>query len=154
MLLGALTAGAAASVAAIPAIAATDPVLGLVEAHKSAWTRLLSLEDYTDDYETLEEAGRAVDVAINEITRTPPTMLGGMRTVIEYLVELDGPRRLSADTPAIVDPPLAAAGGLSGPSTRASRGRLFGPPLRGDLAELHCGSGLFDLATIEGRNWP
>jgi hypothetical protein len=52
--------------------------------------RLLDIEDQTDDYETLEEAGRAVDVAINEITRTPLTTLGGMRAVIEYLVELDG----------------------------------------------------------------
>jgi hypothetical protein len=50
MLLSALTAGAAASVAAIPAIAATyppDPVFGLVEAHKLAWARLLATEDRT-----------------------------------------------------------------------------------------------------------
>jgi hypothetical protein len=93
MLRGALTAGAAATVAAMPSIAAAstpDPVLGLVEAHKSAWARLLEIEDQTDDYETLEEAGRAVDVALGEITRTPPTTVAGMRAVIEYLVELDG----------------------------------------------------------------
>jgi hypothetical protein len=93
MLRGALTAGAAATVAAMPAIAAAstpDPVLGLVEAHKSAWSRLLEIEDQTDDHETLEEAGRAVDVALNEITTTPPTTVAGMRAVMEYLVELDG----------------------------------------------------------------
>jgi hypothetical protein len=31
-----------------------------------------------------------VDVAIIEITRTPPTTVAGMRAVIEYLAELDG----------------------------------------------------------------
>jgi hypothetical protein len=93
LLLAALTAGAVASVAAIPAITAAaepDPVFGLLEAHKAAWTRLLRIEDLTDDHETLEEAGRAVDVALNEITTTPPTTVAGMRAVMEYLVELDG----------------------------------------------------------------
>jgi hypothetical protein len=93
LLLGALTAGAVASVVAIPAIAAPaepDPVFGLVAAHKVAWSRLLKLEDVTDDYATLEEAGRAVDVALNEITTTPPTTVAGMRAAMEYLVELDG----------------------------------------------------------------
>jgi hypothetical protein len=93
LLLGALAAGAAASAAAIPTIAAAeppDPVLALVEAHRVAWERLLDLENHTDDYETLEEAGRAVDIAIDEITRTPPTTVAGMRAVMEYLVELDG----------------------------------------------------------------
>jgi hypothetical protein len=93
LLLGALTAGAAATVASIPTIAAAeppDPVLGLLQAHKAAWARLLEFEDQTDDYETLEEAGRAVDVALDEITTTPPTTVAGMRAVMEYLVELDG----------------------------------------------------------------
>ncbi len=93
ILRGALTAGAAATVAAIPAIAVAeppDPVFGLVEAHKVAWARLLETEARTNDYETLEEAGGAVDVALNEITTTPPTTLAGMRAVMEYLVELDG----------------------------------------------------------------
>jgi hypothetical protein len=42
--LGVLTAGAAASAVAIPAIAAAaepDPVFRLLEAHKAAWARLL-----------------------------------------------------------------------------------------------------------------
>jgi hypothetical protein len=93
LLIGALTAGAAASAVAIPAIAAAepaDPAFGLVEAHRVAWARLLETEDRTDDYESLEEAGRAVDVALNEITTTPPTTVAGMRAVMEYLVELDG----------------------------------------------------------------
>jgi hypothetical protein len=93
MLLSALTAGAAASVAAIPATSATqapDPTLRLVEAHKVAWGRLLATEDQTDDYKTLEKAGRAVDAALDEITVTPPTTLPAMRAGMEYLVELDG----------------------------------------------------------------
>jgi hypothetical protein len=92
LFLGALTAGAAASVAAIPALAAEppDPVLGLVEAHKAAWARLLETENRTDDYETLEEAGRAADAALEKLTSTPPTTGAGMRAVMEYLVELDG----------------------------------------------------------------
>jgi hypothetical protein len=47
LLLGALTAGAAAPLAAIPAIAAAepaDPAFSLVEAHKAAWARLLEIE--------------------------------------------------------------------------------------------------------------
>jgi hypothetical protein len=93
LLLGALTAGAAATVAAMPAMAATeppDPVFALLEAHKAAWARLLEIEDRTDDYETLEESGRAVDVALDEITTTPPTTMAGMRAIMEYLVGLDG----------------------------------------------------------------
>jgi hypothetical protein len=93
LLLGAVTAGAAATVAALPAMAATeppDPVFALLEAHKAAWARLLEIEDRTDDYETLEEAGRAVDAVLAEITTTPPTTLAGMRAVMEYLVDLDG----------------------------------------------------------------
>jgi hypothetical protein len=93
LLLGALTAGAAVSVATIPAIAAAeppDPVFGLLQAHKAAWARLLEIEDRTDDYETLEVAGRAVDVELDKITSTPPTTVAGMRAVMEYLVELDG----------------------------------------------------------------
>jgi hypothetical protein len=31
-----------------------------------------------------------VDVALNEITTTPPTTFAGMRAVMEYLVGLDG----------------------------------------------------------------
>jgi hypothetical protein len=62
----------------------------LLKAHKVAWARLLETEARTNDYETLEEAGGAVDVALNEITTTPPTTVAGMRAVMEYLVELDG----------------------------------------------------------------
>jgi hypothetical protein len=92
LLLGALTAGAAAPLAAIPAIAAAepaDPAFGLVEAHKAAWARLLQTEGRTDDYEALEAAGRAVDAALKEIMKTPPTTRAGARAVIEHLVEWD-----------------------------------------------------------------
>jgi hypothetical protein len=93
LLLGALTAGAAATVAAIPAMAApseADPVFALLEAHKAAWARLLETENRTDDYEALEEAGGAADAAFNEITTTPPTTVAGMRAVMKYLIDLDG----------------------------------------------------------------
>jgi hypothetical protein len=91
--LGALTAGAMASAAAIRATAAAekpDVVFGLLEAHKAAWARLLETESRTNDHWALERAGRAVDIALNEITTTPPTTVAGMRAVMEYLVELDG----------------------------------------------------------------
>jgi hypothetical protein len=99
MLRGALTAGAAATVVAMPAIVAaetSDPVLALIEAHKAAFRHYLALEEHLGDsedladFEALETAGRAVDVALNEITTTPPTTVAGMRAVMEYLVELDG----------------------------------------------------------------
>jgi hypothetical protein len=92
LLLGVLTAGAAATAAGIPAIAAAGPAapaFSLLEAHKAAWARLLESEDRTDDYETLEEAGRAVDAALGEIMKTPPTTRAGARAVIEHLVEWD-----------------------------------------------------------------
>jgi hypothetical protein len=93
VLFGAVTAGAAASVAALAAIAAAgtpDPVFALLEAHKAAWAHLLETEARTNDHEPLEGAARAVDAAIDEITSTPPTTIVGMRAVIEYLTELDG----------------------------------------------------------------
>jgi hypothetical protein len=91
LLFGALTAGAAASVAAIPTIAGpteADPVFALLESHKAAWARFE--EQDGSDHEAFTEAGGAVDVALNEITTTPPTTVAGMRAVMEYLVELDG----------------------------------------------------------------
>jgi hypothetical protein len=90
ILRGVLTA---ASVAAVPASAAAetlDPVFGLLEAHKAAWVRLLETENRTDDYYELEEAARAADAALDQITKTPPATLAGMRAVIAYLVDLDG----------------------------------------------------------------
>jgi hypothetical protein len=70
-----LRALATASAAAIPAFAAPetlDSVLSLVEAHKEAWTRLIELDDCCD-HETIEQAGRAADVALDALVRTPPT---------------------------------------------------------------------------------
>jgi hypothetical protein len=76
--------------AAVAVAETPDPVFALLEAHKAAWARLLETEERTDDFEALDEAGGALDAAINEITSTPPTTVAGMRAVIEYLVELDG----------------------------------------------------------------
>jgi hypothetical protein len=87
--LGALTVAAVAAVPWIAAAKPPDPVLALLEAHKHAWARLLKLEDRTDDHETLEGAGRAVDSALEEIMKTPPTTPAGARAVIEHLVEWD-----------------------------------------------------------------
>jgi hypothetical protein len=92
LLLAALTAGAAASVAAVPAMAPAeppDPALALLQAHRAAWARLLETEGRTDDYEALEAAGRAVDDALREIMKTPPTTPAGARAVINHLVEWD-----------------------------------------------------------------
>lgn len=61
-----------------------------MEAHKRAWLRLLETEDCTANYEALEDAARAVDAALDEITATPPTTVAGMRAVMEYLVGLGG----------------------------------------------------------------
>jgi hypothetical protein len=62
LLLGAIAAGAAASVAAIPAIAAAetpDPVRGLIEKHKATSARFMELvAEYSDD-ETYEAEARA-----------------------------------------------------------------------------------------------
>ena len=92
LLLGALTAGAGATLAAIPAIAAAeapDPVFGLIEAHKAAWARFDAIEDVSDEA-AFEAAGQAADATLAEITATPPTTLAGMRAVLECLLELDG----------------------------------------------------------------
>src|ERR1700684_168831 len=91
LLLGVLTAGAAATVAAIPAIAAPaepDPVFALMEAHKAAWARLLEL-DNDCSFEAENAAGAVVDAALDAIMRTPPSTPPGMRAVLQHIVELD-----------------------------------------------------------------
>jgi hypothetical protein len=95
MLLGTITAGAAATVAAIPAMAAAelaDDVFAALEAHKAAWARLDGLDEIADldDYEAYERGSLAADAALDELTATPPTTVAGMRAAIAYLVELDG----------------------------------------------------------------
>jgi hypothetical protein len=88
----ALTSGVAAAIAPVSvmvAAAAPDPVFALLEAHKQAWARLLALDDDID-LATEDEAGRAADVALGELTTTPPTTRAGMRAVMEYFVELGG----------------------------------------------------------------
>jgi hypothetical protein len=58
-----------------------DPVFALLQAHKAAWARLLTTEERTDDHEALEAAGRAVDAALEEIMKTPPTTRAGARVI-------------------------------------------------------------------------
>jgi hypothetical protein len=92
LLLGALTAGAAASVAAIPAIAAVDapdPVFGRIDALKTAEARLDAIRDI-GDHATYEEACWAADAAFDELTETPPVTLPGMRALLEFLDEWCG----------------------------------------------------------------
>jgi hypothetical protein len=93
LLIGALTAGAATTVAAVPTIAGTterpDPVFALLDAHKQAYARFDAITDF-DDHEAYERAAGAVDAALDEITNTPPTTVAGMPAVMEYFVELDG----------------------------------------------------------------
>ena len=72
-----------AAIAGIAAAEKPDPVFGLLEAHQAAFRHYLSLEEQLGDsedladFEALEEAGGAVDVALNEITTTPPTTVAG-----------------------------------------------------------------------------
>jgi hypothetical protein len=92
LLLGALTAGAAASVAAIPAIATSDasaPIFGLIDALKTAEACIDNLRD-EGDHTAYEEACRAADAAFDELTETPPVTIPGMRALLEFLDEWCG----------------------------------------------------------------
>ncbi len=75
LLLGALTAGAAATVAAIPAMAATeqpDPVLARIEALNAATAHFDDIRD-TGDRGAYEEACRTEGAAFDALAETPPT---------------------------------------------------------------------------------
>jgi hypothetical protein len=90
--LGALTAGAAASVAGIPAMAApseADPIFGRIDALKTAEARIDDLRD-EGDHTAYEEACRAADAAFDELTETPPVTIPGMRALLEFLDEWCG----------------------------------------------------------------
>jgi hypothetical protein len=92
LLLGALTAGAAATVAAMPVIAATetpDPVFAAIEALRAATARIDALRDL-GDHATYEEACQAADAAFDELTETPPVTIPGMRALLEFLDEWGG----------------------------------------------------------------
>ena len=89
VLLGALTAGAAATVAAIPAMAAAetpDPVFAAIEALKAATAHIDDLRD-TGDHVAYEQACDAEGVAFDALTETPPTTLPGMRALLVFLDE-------------------------------------------------------------------
>ena len=85
--LGALTAGAVATVAAIPAIAAAkqpDPIFGVIDALKAAEARIDEIRGI-GDHAAYEEAGRAADAAFDELTETPPVTIPGMRALLVFL---------------------------------------------------------------------
>lgn len=85
----ALTAGAADTVAAIPAVAAAetpDPVFAAIEALNVATAHIDDIRD-TDDHVAYEEACRAEGVAFDALTETPPTTLPGMRALLVFLDE-------------------------------------------------------------------
>jgi hypothetical protein len=60
-------------------------------------------------YETLEDAGRAADAALDAIMKTPPTSVAGARTVVEYLVEWDKGSGDYDYLPTLLRSPLLAA---------------------------------------------
>ena len=85
--LGALTAGAVATVAAIPAIAAAkqpDPIFGVIDALKAAEARIDEIRGI-GDHAAYEEACRAADAAFDELTETPPVTIPGMRALLVFL---------------------------------------------------------------------
>jgi hypothetical protein len=90
--LGVLSAGAAASMTAIPAMAAVetpDPVFAAIEALNAATAHIDEIRDISD-HAIYEEACRAEGVAFDALTKTPPTSLPGMRALLEFLDEWCG----------------------------------------------------------------
>jgi hypothetical protein len=90
--LGALTAGVAATVTAIPAMAAAetpDPVFAAIEALNAATAHIDDIRD-THDHVAYEEACRTEEAAFDALTETPPTSLPGMRALLEFLDEWCG----------------------------------------------------------------
>jgi hypothetical protein len=92
MLRGALTAGAATTVAIVPAMAAAecpDPIFGAIEALKAAQARIDGLRNMGDHVACLD-ACRAADTAFDELTESSPVMLSGMSALLEFLDEWCG----------------------------------------------------------------
>jgi hypothetical protein len=92
LLLGVISAGAVATVGAMPTIAAAeapDPVFGRIEALKTAEARIDGLRDLGDQA-TYEEACQAADAAFDELMETPPVTIPGMRALLEFLDEWCG----------------------------------------------------------------
>jgi hypothetical protein len=87
--LGAITAGAAAAVAAVPAISHCRDArpLGLVEAHKAAWARLLETEDRNQRLRGAREGGKRSGHRARCDHGNPAESVAGARASIEYLVE-------------------------------------------------------------------
>jgi hypothetical protein len=114
LLLGAVTAGAAASVAAIPAIAAAetpDPIFARIEALNAATAHIDEIRD-TYDHAAYEEACRTEQAAFDALTETPPTSLPGMRALLEFLDEWGGGNNGDYfDYSRLLRSPLLAEGG-------------------------------------------
>jgi hypothetical protein len=92
MLRGVLSAGAAATVAAIPAVATAetpDPVFACIETLKAATARIDDLRD-TGDRVAYKEACQAERAAFDDLTETPPVTIPGMRALLEFLDEWCG----------------------------------------------------------------
>jgi len=87
-----LSAGAAATVAAIPTVATAetpDPVFAAIEALNAATAHIDDLRD-TGDHRAYEEACNAEGAAFDTLTETPPTTLPGMRALLVFLDEWCG----------------------------------------------------------------
>jgi hypothetical protein len=92
MLRGALTAGAATTVAFVPAIAASDaadPIFGRIESLKTAEARIDALRDI-DARDAYEEAWRAAGAAFDKLTEIPPMTIPGIRALLDFLDEWGG----------------------------------------------------------------
>jgi hypothetical protein len=113
LLLGALTAGAAATVVAVPDVAAAetpDAVFALLEVHRTALGRFEELDG--SNHEAFTAAAATVDAALDEITSTPPTTVAGMRASSSISSGSTG-TATTAHPVAIVDPAIAAAGRIA-----------------------------------------
>jgi hypothetical protein len=92
MLRGVLSAGAAATVAAIPAVVAAepaDPVFARIKALNAATAHIDDLRD-TGKRVAYKQACQAERAAFDELTETPPVTIPGMRALLEFLDEWGG----------------------------------------------------------------
>jgi hypothetical protein len=89
LLLSALTAGAAATGAAIPAAETPDLVFARIEALNAATAHIDDIRD-TGDRVAYEEACRTEGAAFDGLTETPPVTIPGMRALLNFLDEWCG----------------------------------------------------------------
>ena len=75
-----MTASQATATAAAVALAAADPVLGLVAILSAAWNRLEEALEHTTCFEPhplVDKAHRDIDAAVAALLATPPMTLAG-----------------------------------------------------------------------------